>query len=291
MSFLFKGLMRLLALLPLSVLRFLGHALAWLLWTLALKRRHIVLTNLTLCFAEKSEEEIRQSGFDHFVYFAQSFLDRAWLWHAPYSKVQSRLKWVGSKEAIALFDAKCAKVVFAPHFVGLDAGGTAVTLRNDQTIAFIFMPQSNQVMDDWVSQGRLRFGNAKAYFRHSGVKQIMMGLRHGEMLHLSPDMDFGSRESIFVPFMGVTTATVPSLSRFARLGKAPVIMLVTRLTCEGYEIEATPIWQDFPSDDVASDTIRMNEELEAAIRQAPAQYYWVHKRFKTRPEGEASVYK
>ena len=117
----------------------------------------------------------------------------------------------------------------------------------------------------------------------------MTGLRHGEMLHLSPDMDFGAHESIFVPFMGVETATVPSLSRFSRLGKAPVLMLVTRLTPEGYEVEVSPVWQDFPTDNVEEDTIRMNQVLEAAIRISPAQYYWVHKRFKTRPEGQVSV--
>lgn len=291
MSFLFIGLMRCLAFLPLPVLRALGRALGWLLWTLAHRRRHIALTNLNLCFPEKSESEIQQIAYDHFVYFAQSLLDRAWLWHAPRSKVQSRIKWSGSQEAIKLLEAEGSKVVFAPHFIGLDAGGTGITLRTDQPAAFIFMPQRNQVMDDWVSGGRLRFGNVKAYFRHTGVKQIMTGLRHGEMLHLSPDMDFGAHESMFVPFMGVETATVPSLSRFSRLGKAPVLMLVTRLSPEGYEVEASPVWQDFPTDNVEEDTIRMNQVLEAAIRLSPAQYYWVHKRFKTRPEGQVSVYK
>lgn len=290
MSFLFIGLMRVLACLPLPFLRALGHALGWVLWTFARSRRHIALTNLRLCFSEKSKAEIQQIAYDHFVYFAQSLLDRSWLWHAPLKTVQSRIQWAGSQEAIALLEAKGSKVVFAPHFVGLDAGGTAITLRTEQTAAFIFMPQRNQVMDQWVSQGRHRFGNVKPYFRHTGVKQIMTGLRQGEMLHLSPDMDFGPHESIFVPFMGVNTATVPSLSRFARLGKAPVFMLVTRLTAKGYEVEASPIWDNFPTDNVEQDTRRMNQVLEEAIRVSPAQYYWVHKRFKTRPEGENSVY-
>jgi KDO2-lipid IV(A) lauroyltransferase len=179
----------------------------------------------------------------------------------------------------------------APHFVGLDAGGLALTLKASKPVAFIFVPQHNKVMDAWVNQGRQRTGHVKPYFRHEGVKQIMSGLRHGEMLHLSPDMDFGPQESLFVPFMGVNAATVPSLSRFARLGRAQVLTLVTRMTPHGYEMNLQEAWDNFPTANLFDDTLRMNAELAEHIRATPSQYYWVHKRFKTRPEGEASVYK
>jgi KDO2-lipid IV(A) lauroyltransferase len=291
MQWLFYGGMRLLALLPLRGLRVLGHALGWLLWALAHSRRHIVRTNLELCFPEKSAAQIDQLARDHFVNFAQALLDRAWLWHAPMDAVQARLQWVGSPEAFAQLDAKGPRIVFAPHFVGLDAGGLALTLRAAKPVAFIFVPQHNKLMDDWVNRGRQRTGNVKPYFRQEGVKQIMTGLRHGEMLHLSPDMDFGPEESIFVPFMGVSTATVPSLSRFARLGRAPVLTMVTRMTPKGYEMTLKTAWENFPTDDVEADTVRMNVDLAEAIWQSPAQYYWVHKRFKTRAEGQAPVYK
>jgi KDO2-lipid IV(A) lauroyltransferase len=205
--------------------------------------------------------------------------------------LDSRLKWVGTTAAFSQLDADGPKIILAPHFVGLDAGGLALTLRANKPVAFIFVPQHNKVMDEWVTQGRQRTGNVKPYFRREGVKQIMSGLRQGEMLHLSPDMDFGPEESIFVPFMGVNAATVPSLPRFARLGRAQVLTLVTRMTPEGYEIEVGEAWREFPSDDLKADTIRMNEAIEKAVRRSPSQYYWVHKRFKTRPEGEKSVYK
>jgi KDO2-lipid IV(A) lauroyltransferase len=227
----------------------------------------------------------------HFVQFAQSLLDRAWLWHAPLRLVEQRLKWVGSDVAIAQLAQEGPKIVFAPHFVGLDAGGLALTLKASKPVAFIFVPQHNKVMDAWVNQGRQRTGNVKPYFRHEGVKHIMSGLRQGEMLHLSPDMDFGPEESVFVSFMGVPAATVPSLSRFARLGRAPVMSMVTRMTPQGYEMEVSEAWSDFPTADVQADTQRMNDELAKAIERTPDQYYWVHKRFKTRPEGEPAVYK
>jgi KDO2-lipid IV(A) lauroyltransferase len=291
MRFLFYSWMRFLAMWPLPWLRVLGHGFGVVLYALARSRRDVVQTNLRLCFPEKSATDIDALTRAHFVNFAQSLLDRAWLWHAPLEKVQTRLKWIGSEEAFAQLNAETPRIVFAPHFVGLDAGGLAVTLRLKKPTAFIFVPQHNKLMDEWVNQGRQRTGNVKPYFRHEGVKQIMTGLRHGELLHLSPDMDFGPDESIFVPFMGVSAATVPSLSRFARLGRARVLTLVTRMTAEGYEMTLSEALDDFPTDDVVADTTRMNQVLAEAIRLSPAQYYWVHKRFKTRPEGEDAVYK
>ena len=126
------------------------------------------------------------------------------------------------------------------------------------------------------------------------MRQIVSGLKSGQPLYLLPDMNFGPEESIFVPFYGVLAATVPSLPRFARLAGAQVLPVVTRLTPTGYQIEVLPAWENYPSGetsaDVAADTARMNRELERYIASMPAQYYWVHKRFKTRPPGQPPIY-
>ena len=109
-------------------------------------------------------------------------------------------------------------------------------------------------------------------------------------MYLLPDMDYGRNDSVFVPFYGVTAATIPSLSRFARLGRAKVVGVYSRMTPTGYVAEVSPAWASYPTDDAEADTARMNRELQAVIDTMPEQYYWVHKRFKTRPEGEPSVY-
>ena len=126
--------------------------------------------------------------------------------------------------------------------------------------------------------------------RKDGVKPILSNLRKGGLLYLLADMDFGRNDSLFVPFFGVPAATVPSLSRFARLGRAKVIGMATRLVPGGYVAEITPAWEHYPTDDLAADTAEMNRRLEQWIAPEPGQYYWVHKRFKSRPAGEASVY-
>jgi len=272
---------------PLSRVRAVGSALGWLLWCTARSRRHIVLTNLRLCMPEISDAERTALARAHFRLVGQSLMDRAWLWHAPEAVVRSRLRSCGVPQVL---DQTQPMVLFAPHFVGLDAGGTAVAMSAKRPVAFIYVTQTNPELEAWVRQGRERWGNAKPYFRHEGIRKIIVGLKRGERLHLSPDMDLGPEDSIFVPFMGVTAATVPSLSRMAKLVGAQVVPVVTRLTAQGYDIEVGEPWLDFPSDDIQADTARMNELLAQYIAVAPAQYYWVHKRFKTRPPGEPGVY-
>lgn len=273
---------------PLPWVRALGAGLGCLLWHLARRRRHIALVNLRLCFPGLSDAERQRLAYRHFVAFGQSVLDRAWLWHAPEAVLRERLHWTGAVHEVT---DPGPLVMFAPHFVGLDAGGMAVAMQvRPAPVAFIFVAQSNKVVEDWVRAGRERLGNTRPYFRHEGMRKILAGLKRGEPLHLSPDMDFNREESIFVPFMGVQAATVPSLSRLSRVAGARVVPVVTRMTPSGYSIEAHPRLADFPTEDLAADTTRMNAFLADCIRTMPEQYHWVHRRFKTRPEGEPGVY-
>lgn len=287
MSRLGVGFMRALAHLPLPVLRAMGWLLGRVLFVLAVPRRRIALRNLALCFPEEREAQRRAWARETFVAFCQAWLDRSWLWASPRSVVESRVKLVG---ALHELEGDTPTIVFAPHFYGMDAGGLALPLHLSRPFTSIFSTHPNPVVDAWFMDGRQRFGDVRMLNRDDGVKPILSNLRKGGLLYLLPDMDFGRNESIFVPYFGVQAATIPSLSRFARLGRAKVLGMYTRMTPTGYVAEITPAWQNFPTDDVEADTARMNRELEAAIRTMHAQYYWVHKRFKTRPEGEPSVY-
>ncbi len=279
--------MKALSFLPLSWIRALGAALGWVLYAMVGGRRRVVLSNFAACFPALSEAERRQLARQTFVYFCQAWLDRAWLWHAPKAWVQRRVTLTG---AVHELEGTAPTVIFLPHFIGLDAAWAATALAMPQPSTTIYTDQSNKLVDQWILQGRQRFGHLRLFGRVEGVKPIVAALRQGQPLYLLPDMDFGPDESVFVPFYGVQTATIPSLSRFARLGRAKVVPLLPRLTATGYEVEVLPAWQDFPTDDAVADTALMNARLQTYIDTMPAQYYWVHKRFKTRPEGEASLY-
>ena len=283
------GLMHVLAKLPLPVLRGLGRVLGNVLYVVAVPRRKVALRNLELCFPEKTLAERKELGKESIVVFCQTFLDRSWLWFGSEELVRSRVKLTG---AVHELDGDMPTIVFAPHFYSMDAGGLALPLNTEREFTSIFATNPDPVLDAWFMTGRQRFGNVRMLNRADGVKPIISTLRKGGLLYLLPDMDYGKNDSVFVPFFAVPeTATIPSLSRFARLGKAKVVGLYNRMTPEGYAAEMTPAWDNFPTDDHIADTARMNRELEMAIRTMIPQYYWVHKRFKTRPDGQASLYK
>ena len=280
-------LLRVLGYLPLSWLRALGAALGGVLYRVVRSRRHVVLTNLRVCFPQLSVAERKALARQNFVYFAQAWLDRSWLWHRSAACILSRVQLTGDVHALSSDEPT---VLFAPHFVGLDVGWTALTLSLPMHFTTIFTPQSNATVDAWVAQGRQRFGQVRLFRREDGVKPIVSALRKNELLYLLPDMNFGPSESIFVPFYCELAATVPSLSRFAKLARARVVPVITRMTDVGYEVVVHPVWSDFPTDDAQADTALMNQRLEDFIRTMPAQYFWVHKRFNTRPPGAEELY-
>lgn len=279
--------MRLLSVLPLSWVRAIGWLLGTLLHTVVLRRRRIARINWALCFPNQSEAERNRAIRQHFIVFAQAWLDRGWLWEGAPAVVRKRLKLCGDLQAL---EGNAPTVLFAPHFVGMDAGWTALTAHLERRFCGIYAEQLNADVDRWMAQGRQRFGEPHIVARRQGLKPLIAALRSGEPLYLLPDMDHGARDSVFVPFFGIQTATLGSLSRFARLSGASVVPVVSRMTPEGYEVTVHPAWQDFPTKDVQADTAVMNQKLEAMIRDMPEQYYWVHKRFKTRPPGEPSPY-
>jgi KDO2-lipid IV(A) lauroyltransferase len=287
MTRIFLLLLRWTAVLPLPWVRALGRLLGWILYALAGSRRRVVRTNLRLCFPQWGEREVRTATQQTFVHFAKAWLDRGWLWHGDDKRVKCRLHLRG---AVHELEGCAPTVIFAPHFVGLDAGWTAITQQLGRHFTTIYTHQANATADAWILQGRQRYGQARLFGRAEGVKPIIAALKAGEPLYLLPDMNFGPEDSVFVPFYGVAAATVPSLSRFARLGRAKVVPLLSRMTEEGYEIDILPAWPDFPSTDAVADTALMNQRLQTYIDSMPTQYYWVHKRFKDRPAGEAPPY-
>ena len=287
MSWLGILFMRLLAHLPLGWIRAAGCALGWVLYVVVIPRRRVVRRNVDLCFSQWTAAQRRALVSRVFVAFAQAWLDRSWLWHGNPQRARERLNITGAMDQLTGSEPA---VIFAPHFVGMDAGWTALTQQLQREFTTIYTGQSNKVLDAWILEGRKRFGAGRLFNRADGVKTIVASLRAGAPLYLLPDMNFGPEESVFVPFYGVQAATVPSLSRFARLGRAKVIPVVTSLTVEGYEVRVLPAWDDFPTDDVLADTALMNARLQSWIDEMPEQYYWVHKRFKTRPAGEPAVY-
>ena len=280
------ALVWLLRLLPFPILRPLGRGLGLLMYCFARWRRRIAETNLRLCFPDWTEAQLRKTVRALFAATGASLLERGILWWSSPERIRRLVQIEGEEHLEAVGDRPV--ILLAPHFVGLDMGGMRLTL--DRKAASVYGPQRNRVVDRLLLHGRTRFGNARLISRKEGVRPIIAALKEKYPLYYLPDQDFGPRNAVFVPFFGIPAATVTALPRIAKMAGAVVVPFVTRQTDRGYVARYYPAWENFPSGDVTADTARMNAFIESVVREMPEQYYWLHRRFKTRPPGEPKLY-
>ncbi|TBO28294.1 lipid A biosynthesis acyltransferase [Aquabacterium lacunae] len=291
---LFLSFMWLLHWLPLPVLAALGRGLGALLYRLAGSRRKIGLRNLELCLPGMPLAERQALLKQHFGWLTRSLIERSVLWYGSEQRVKGYIQVEG--------DIGLAERVFqetgrptmwlCPHFVGLDVAGAAILLCQPRPGASIYQTQSNPVIDAAMRRGRLRFGDAEIFPRSDSVKPLLRAVKQGRGFFNLPDMDFGRQDSAFVPFFGVPAATLLAPSRLARMLNMVVQPVIAEMLPggQGYKVHFMPPLDNFPTADTEADTLRLNQYIEQQILRNPSQYLWVHKRFKTRPEGEPSLY-
>lgn len=266
----------------------LARCVASLLWWAIPKRRHVTLTNLRVCFPELSDAERERLAKRVYVRLGRAALDHGVLWEGSAEEIRQFVRFEGLENI--LNEENRPLIVVAPHFAGLDAAGIA--LNTYVRGVSLYQKQSNPAWDRATLEGRLRFSNPVLIpkSKSSDLRPVIREMKKGLPFYYLPDMDHGKKHSIFVPFFGVSAATLPMVSRLARVTKAKVLWCIATMTEEGYFVHVSQPWENFPSEDYVADTKRVNEELEAWIRQHPDQYLWVHRRFKSRPDGESSLY-
>ena len=282
------GLIWLLHFLPLAVLARVGSALGMLLYAFALERRRVVSINLKYCFPDMSEAQRRQLARRHFRAFGRSALEHGILWWGSKERVHALVQVEGLEHWRGITDRPV--ILLAPHFIGLDMGG--IRLAADYRLNSVYSRQKSAAADAILIHGRTRFGQTTLFARQDGIRPMVKSLKSGEPFYYLPDMDLGIRDSVFAPFFGVPAATITGLPRIAQLAGAVIVPCVTRLLpdCAGYAVQLYPAWRDYPSGDTEADARRMNAFIEERVREMPEQYYWLHKRFKTRPAGEPNPY-
>lgn len=284
------GLLWLLHWLPLGVQAVAGRSFGRLLFRLAGARRKVALRNLELCLPDWPEARRQALAREHFEWLGRSLLERGLLWFGSEARLRRLIRVEGD---VGLADRSERPVMWlAPHFMGLDVAGVAIQLHVHKTGASIYQAQSNKVLDAAMRKGRTRFGRAQIFSRQESAKPLIRCIRQGIPFFNLPDMDFGPKDAEFVPFFGVPAATLLAPSRMARALDMVVQPVVAEMLPgdQGYVVRFHAPWRDFPTDDAVADTRRMNAWIEDEIRARPAQYLWVHKRFKTRPPGEPGLY-
>lgn len=280
-------LVRLLGALPPRTLAPLGRGIGALAFYIAGSRRRITLTNLSLCFPNVPTAQIRARAQAHFRAYGQAMLEHAFLWHGSKAAIRDYVRFRDEHHWLE-HRGKRPIIWLCPHFVGLDHIGIRITC--DYHGVSMYSTQSNPEIDKIIRAGRERFGNATLFSRQDGIRPAIREMKKGLPFFYLPDMDFGPKDSVFVPFFGVQAATLTALSRLCALTKAAVVPIIALQKSDHYEATFYPAWENFPSGDDVADARRLNAFIEARVLEAPEQYLWTHRRFKTRPAGEPSVY-
>jgi len=274
--------------LPLALLSRVGEAFGMLLYGLAAERRRVCLVNLERCFPRLDARQRRRLARAHFRAQGRAILERNLLWWSSRQRIMRLVRLDGLENLTPELGRPL--IILVPHFVALDAAGTRIACEYDW--AAIYAKQKSRLMTDMLVWGRTRFGNQKLFSRQDGIRAAIASVRKGVPLYYLPDQDYGPRDAVFVPFFGVPAATITGLSRMAALARARVVPCVARMLPggRGYEVRFYPAWDNFPGPDVEADALRMNAFIEERVKEMPEQYNWSHKRFKTRPPGEAKWY-
>jgi KDO2-lipid IV(A) lauroyltransferase len=291
-NFLALNLLRLFAFLPYKFSVYIGYSLGWLAAHIPSDRAKVVKTNLRLCFPKLNETQINELALEHWKLFGRSVIERSRVWLGTSNQI---LSFVNLESAVPLGDRK-PRILVNPHFVGLEGGFMALSalgMKNGWPRgAGLYQKMKNPFFNQKMVEWRDRFG-AKSIERQSRLRDLIRETRDGNFVVIAPDIDLGPRDSIFAPFFGIPTSTVTSVSRLAKLSRAEVCLMTTTLNPDrkAYTCNISEPLPNFPSDDVEKDTAHLNGYIEELVRQRPAEYYWVHKRFKHRPPGEPSLYK
>jgi len=287
MSRLLFGLLWLAHFLPQRLLAAAGEAAGAAAFWLIPERRRVTRINLALCFPTMDEGARERLARAHFRAFVRGIVERGVLWWGSRERVERMVRIEGLAHLSALHGKPV--ILLAPHFAGLDAGFARLACELD--MVSMYANQRDARFSQLLLRGRTRFGNQRLVSRQEGIRATLGAMKEGRPFYYLPDQDYGPKDALFVPFFGVPAATVQGLSRLARVSGAAVLTAATKLLPGGgCVLHIGAPWDNFPTDDVAADTRRMNETIERLVLEHPEQYNWMHKRFKTRPAGEARLY-
>ena len=256
------------------------------------QRVKIVRRNLELCLTELTPTERQTILRQHLRALVQSFVDRSVFWFGSPETIRTMISLTGHEQVPGLIATHGSVMLLAPHFIGLDAAATRLTLQGPEG-ATMYTPQSNPDIDALVRLGRARFNTVHLVSRREGIRPLIRYIEQHLPIYYLPDMDFGRKGAVFVPFFGLEAATQTATAQIARKWQLPVLPVVSTWdpTSGHYTVTVHPPLADFPgTDSLESATARLNLHIESWVRDCPSQYYWVHRRFKTRPIGQAKLY-
>lgn len=278
----------LLSRLPIALLLASGSGLGWLAGRMLRGRRRVVRINLELCFPELSTAERARMIDTHFRDLGTGVFEAALAWFASDARLRSRGEVVGLEHLRAAEADGSGMLLLTGHFTTLELGARYLCLAGVPFHA-MYRPYANAVLDYWMHRWREQRSGQPALPRDD-LRGLVRALRQGHAIWYAPDQTLDQRISVFAPFFGVPVGTITATARLAEMGRAKVVPFFPQRVNGRYRIVILPALEQFPSGDELADAARINRVLEDGIRLAPAQYFWIHRRFKRVPPGTPSPY-
>lgn len=285
------GLWWLLAQLPYRWQMGMGRRLGGLAMKWAKRRKYVTERNLELSFPESAAEERERMVRGVLNSTVMAFFETGMAWFWPRWRLRRLYTVEGLEYLQAAEQDRQGALLLAMHFTNLDLGAAFVSLEHP--IDGLYRPHNNAVYDYVQRRGRESNREGGIAIPREDMRQMVRRLRQGRAIWYAPDQDYGERRPhVFAPFFGVPAATITATAQLARMGRARVIPFThfRREDGKGYEVKIYPPLDHFPTGDDQADAERINAFVEARVRECPEQYLWVHRRFKTRPPGEAGFY-
>lgn len=266
----------------------LGRVLGKLLYRFGKRRRHIAEVNVALCFPELSKDEQHTLVKKVFAENAIGFIETAVSWFRKPSYSYQDITVEGLEHLEAAKKLGRGVILVGSHFSTLDLGGLLVAAHTKLDASY--RPQKNKLINDVMIKSRQGF--LERVISHKNMREVLKSLKDGHVLWYAPDQDYGRKVSVFAPFFGINAATIKFTAKLAKFNNSPVVILghYRKADDSGYVVSYSKALEGFPSGDDVADATQVNEGIEREIRKCPEQYMWVHRRFKTRPEGEDGFY-
>ncbi|WP_392563149.1 LpxL/LpxP family Kdo(2)-lipid IV(A) lauroyl/palmitoleoyl acyltransferase [Orbus sturtevantii] len=282
------GIWYLILLLPYPIIYQLGQGIGLLIPKIMRKRRETARQNIKLCFPDLSEQERNNMLRDNFISTGVAVFETGMAWFWPDKRIKKHSTIIGDEYIKQAQQAKQGVLLLGVHFLTLELGGRILGMSHPGV--GVYRPNDNKVLDYVQLKGRLK--SNKYMIGRYNTKGMIRALKNGELLWYAPDHDYGPKNSVFAPFFAVNkAATTVGTSILVKLGQPAIIPFTPKRERNGkYTVFVSPPLPNYPlGDDIAAATF-MNKAIENEILKAPEQYMWLHRRFKTRPKGEASLY-
>ena len=284
------GALALLAQLPFTWQMWMGRKLGRLLYRLATRRRGIAERNVELCFPEYTVEERQDLILRHFESNGLIVFEMGMAWFMPYWRLRKRFVVKGREHWEALQHKNQGALVVGLHMATLEMASAGINRLF--TLSVSYRPHSNAAYDYIQYRGRSRHNSKAKYIARQDMRGMVRTLKKGGLLWYAPDQDSGAKVSQFAPYFAIETATLAMTPKLLKMAKVPALTLMYHRLPDfsGYVLDFGGLLEGVPSGDDLADLTVLNQHIEACVRAQPEEYWWVHRRFKTRPQGQASFY-